>query len=311
MAPRLKLLWLVVALAAVAANLPRLESAALAAGLDAKGEATAKEASGLYRQGLYEDAAKLFAKLVVDYPDMPIFERSLGACFYYLRRPEPALSNLRNYLVHRQDIPADDKAVVDRWIDEMEKLRAQNAPAIPAAEVPPPVVAPVAPAAVSPAPPPEPVAGPPVPAAATVPVPSSTSRPAPPQAQASPPATQESVVSARPQASGTTKGSGLRIAGIACGALGLASIGTAVYYYTRATSLSDKVTGANPASPSDYQAGKDAEKMQWVFYSVGAGALATGAALYLLGYSQATSAQVGLAPILGPRTAGLSARGGF
>ena len=68
---------------------------------------------------------------------------------------------------------------------------------------------------------------------------------------------------------------------------------------------------ANPASSSDCQAGKDAEKMQWVFYSVGAGALATGAALYLLGYSQATSAQVGLAPILGPRSAGLSVRGGF
>jgi hypothetical protein len=112
-------------------------------------------------------------------------------------------------------------------------------------------------------------------------------------------------------ASGTTKGSGLRIAGIACGAVGVASIGTAIYYYTRATSLSDKVTGANPASPSDYQAGKDAQTMQWVFYGVGAGVLATGAALYLLGYSQASSAQVGLAPMLGPRTAGLSARGGF
>ena len=103
----------------------------------------------------------------------------------------------------------------------------------------------------------------------------------------------------------------MRIAGIACGALGLASIGTAVYYYTRATSLSDKVTGANPASTSDFQAGKDAQTMQWVFYSVGAGALATGAVLYFLGYSQASSVEVGLAPMVGPRTAGLSARGGF
>ena len=282
MAPRLKLVWLVLALSTVAANLPRLESAALAAGLDPKGEATAKEASGLYRQGLYEDAAKLFAKLTVDYPDMPIFERSLGACFYYLRKPEPALSNLRNYLVHRQDIPADDKAVVDRWIGEMEKLAAQNA-AVPVA--PPPT-------AESPRPQPD-------------------ARPVPPQAQPIPPTAQESVVSTGQQASGTTKGSGLRIAGITCGAVGLASIGTAVYYYTRATSLSDKVTGANPASLSDYQAGKDAQTMQWVFYSVGAGALATGAVLYLLGYSQASSAEVGLAPMLGPRTAGLSARGGF
>jgi len=138
-----------------------------------------------------------------------------------------------------------------------------------------------------------------------------TARPVPPQAPPIAPDAQGSVASTGQQASGTTKGSGLRIAGIACVAVGLASIGTAIYYYTRATSLSDKVTSANPASPSDYEAGKDAQTMQWVFYSVGAGALATGAALYLLGYSQASSAQVGLAPLLGPRTAGLSARGGF
>lgn len=54
MAPRLKLVWLVVALSAVAANLPRLESVALAAGLDAKGGATAKEASGLYGQPMID-----------------------------------------------------------------------------------------------------------------------------------------------------------------------------------------------------------------------------------------------------------------
>jgi formylglycine-generating enzyme required for sulfatase activity len=159
MAPRLKLVWLVVALSAVAANLPRLESGAFAAGLDPSGEATAKEASGLYRQGLYEDAAKLFARLVVDYPDMLIFERSLGACFYYLRKPEPALSNLRNYLVHRKDIPTDDKVVVDRWIDEMEKLRAQNA----AVPVVPPIASPAAPAShlapARPRPAPQPASG--------------------------------------------------------------------------------------------------------------------------------------------------------
>jgi hypothetical protein len=159
MAPRLKLVCFVVALSAVAANLPRLESAALAAGLDQQGEATAKEASGLYRRGMYEDAAKLFAKLVVDYPDMLIFERSLGACFYHLHKPEPALSNLRNYLIHRKDIPADDKAVVERWIDEMEKLRAQDAATAPAAQVPPPVAAPAAPVIGPPVPAPEPPAG--------------------------------------------------------------------------------------------------------------------------------------------------------
>ena len=96
------------------------------AGMDAKGEAEAKEAIRLYKQGLYEEAAQRFAKLSVDYPDMLVFERNLGACFYYLKRPEPALSNLRRYLARKQNIAADDKTVVDRWIAEMEALRAQE-----------------------------------------------------------------------------------------------------------------------------------------------------------------------------------------
>jgi uncharacterized membrane protein len=110
---------------------------------------------------------------------MEIFERNLGACFYYLGKPEPALSNLRRYLGRRKDIAPDDKAAVDRWIDEMEKLRAQNAaasappappPAEPAVPPPAPVVAPMVTAPVALAPPPkadEPA--PAIPAATSIP----------------------------------------------------------------------------------------------------------------------------------------------
>jgi tetratricopeptide (TPR) repeat protein len=323
---------LFIAIVAVGTSLPPLQPTALAAGLDANSKATLKEATRLYKQGQYEEAAKLLTELAVDHPEMTNLQRNLGACYYYMRRPEPALSNLRDYLAHKKDdITADDKQEVERWIDEMEKQRAQNA-AVPVA--PPPTTErprgsqphldgpALQPSQAAALPPPTPEPQPPISPSPGAPVPSPPAlqptepnlvAPLPPGAQQQPslPTAQESVVSGGQQSSGTTKGSGLRIAGITCGALGLASIGTAVYYYTRATSLSDKVTGANPASPSDYQAGKDAETMQWVFYSVGAGALVTGAALYLLGYSQATPAQVGLAPMLGPRSAGLSARGGF
>ncbi len=164
-------------LAALAASLPQLQGIALAAGLDEKGEDDAKQATRLYKQGQYQEAAEIFARLSVDYPDMPIFDRNLGACFYHLRKPEPALSNLRRYLSRRQDIAPDDKAVVDRWIDEMEQLRAQNAaasappalpPALPAPQ-PPPAEIPASPAATEPplAPPaPSPRAAEPAPAAA-------------------------------------------------------------------------------------------------------------------------------------------------
>ena len=167
MARRIVLFLVIITLASVGANLPQLQQTALAAGLDQKGRADAKEATRLFKQGQYEEAAQIFARLSGDYPDMEIIERNLGACFYYLGKPEPALSNLRRYLGRRKDIAPDDKAVVDRWIDEMEKLRAQNAAASapPAPPVPPPaeaavpppasVVAPTVAPPVAPAPPPK------------------------------------------------------------------------------------------------------------------------------------------------------------
>jgi hypothetical protein len=127
MASRLASVLFIVTLSVVGSTLAPLHNTALAAGLDQKGTADAKEATQLYKQGRYEDAAQIFAKLSLDYPDMEVFERNLGACFYYLRQPEPALSNLRHYLSRKKDITPDDKSVVDRWIDEMESLRAYYA----------------------------------------------------------------------------------------------------------------------------------------------------------------------------------------
>jgi len=55
-------------LAALGASLPQLQGIALAAGLDEKGEADAKQATRLYKQGQYQEAAEIFARLSVDYP---------------------------------------------------------------------------------------------------------------------------------------------------------------------------------------------------------------------------------------------------
>jgi hypothetical protein len=111
-------------------------SAALADGLDDKGKADAKEATHLFNLGKYEEAAPIYAKLAVDYPDMVVFLRNLGACNYYLGKPEPALSALRRYLKLREDIKPEDRATVERWIDEMEKLRtARLSPQEPSASV--------------------------------------------------------------------------------------------------------------------------------------------------------------------------------
>jgi tetratricopeptide (TPR) repeat protein len=110
-----------------------------AAELDKNGKSDATAALRLYKQGNYEDAAKIFLKLSIAYPDMLVFVRNLGACYYYMRRIEPALSNLRDYVHRKKDIAADDRTEVEGWIGELERMRDQAAavPA-PAPEVSPP-----------------------------------------------------------------------------------------------------------------------------------------------------------------------------
>lgn len=128
---------------------------ARAAELDKKGKADAKEAMRFYKEGNYEDAAKVFARLSVNYPDTLVFVRNLGACYYHLRRWEPAISNLRDYEHRKKDIADDDRAEISGWIGEMERLRDQ-ASHHPSASAPP-----IAPSAQSAAPPvaPEAVGG--------------------------------------------------------------------------------------------------------------------------------------------------------
>jgi hypothetical protein len=161
-----------------------LTGSASAAELDKKSKANVKEAMGLYKAGRYEEAAKIFVNLSVAYPDMLIFVRNLGACYYYLRQADPGLSNLREYLARGKDITADDRAQVEGWIAELERLRSQVA-APPASAVVPSVYASTPPAAASVE------SSPPVPAAAPVAASASGVPPTPspgPQPYAYPPA---------------------------------------------------------------------------------------------------------------------------
>ncbi|HJX66990.1 MAG TPA: tetratricopeptide repeat protein [Polyangia bacterium] len=170
---------------ALGLSLPIHEGRALAAGLTAKDTAKAKEARQLYKAGQYEAAANIFLRLSSDYPGMLVLTRNLGACYYYLHRPEPALSNLREYLQREQDITPEDRREVETWIAEMEKLRSQMA-----ATSKTPVVSPAAPSLAGPA-----AAPPPVPSSA----PSAAHLPIPPvvePAPASPPSLDDSGKSA-------------------------------------------------------------------------------------------------------------------
>ena len=141
MARSLRVLLLCVA--AFTATLPLAAAPAAAAEMDKNAKADAKTAMRFYKEGNYEDAAKIFVKLSVAYPNMLVFVRNLGACYYYMRRYEPALSNLRDYEHRKKDIAPDDRAEVAGWIGEMERLRDQAAAAAAPAPPPGPAVAPV------------------------------------------------------------------------------------------------------------------------------------------------------------------------
>jgi hypothetical protein len=205
----------------------------------------------------------------------PTYIYNQGRCYEQNNRCEDAIARFREYVRKANNASAAERKDVEKHIADCQALLAQG-----------PTLAPGAAAAV--VPPPSP------PALTTVPEP-----PAQVVAASTPPA--------------RNAGRGLRIAGITCGAVGVASIGTGIYFYTRAVSYSNKVAKQPVRNPSDESAGKNAETMQWVFYGIGGAAIATGVVLYVLGRpSTAAAGPVAtFAPLVGPGVAGLSAQGAF
>ena len=87
---------------------------------------------------------------------MFVFVRNIGACYYYLRRIDPALSNLREYLVRKKNITAEDRAEVEGWINELEHLRSRVSAPPASLVVPPQPASPAPPAATQESPEPAP-----------------------------------------------------------------------------------------------------------------------------------------------------------
>ena len=241
-------------------------------------------ATRLYDIREYDKALLEYKSAYLAQPD-PAFLFNIGQCHRKLGQNQQALNFFQEYL--KKASPDDpNRSQVEARIRDIEaeaKLQAEAAQAA---------------AAATPAPAPEVV--PPAPTPATAAVAATPTAPAASVEQAVP-------VNTTPEGSGR----GLRIAGIACGAAGLASVGIGIYYYTRARSLSDRVTNSQNPKASDDQAGRDAQTMQWVFYGIGAGALATGTVLYWLGWPPKESGRTVATPIVGPGLVGISAQGTF
>jgi tetratricopeptide (TPR) repeat protein len=241
-------------------------------------------ATRLYDIREYDKALREYKSAYLAQPD-PAFLFNIGQCHRKLGQNQQALNFFQEYL--KKASPDDpNRSQVEARVRDIEaeaKLKAEEAQAA---------------AAAMPAPAPAPEVVPPAPTPATAAVAATPAAPA---------ASVEQAVPVNAPASGR----GLRIAGMACGATGLVSVGIGIYYYTRARSLSDSVTTSQNPKASDDQAGRDAQTMQWVFYGIGAGALAAGTVLYLLGWPTKESGRTVAVPMVGPGLAGISAQGTF
>jgi tetratricopeptide (TPR) repeat protein len=293
---------------ALCLSVPFCEGSALAAGLTAKETAKAKQAKQLYKEGQYEQAAKLFSSLSSDHPEMLVFTRNLGACYYYLRRPEPALSNLREYLRRERDITPEDRSEVEGWMAEMEKLRSHlHAPtAAPVAPEPamgatPPPYAP-APPLIAPAPSPPPPA---------TPLPPVTAAPFQPAAAAPPSVVSQGPSSAATSVDVTTTAqpparSSNTLAWVA-GGIGVA--GLVAGGVCTGLALSNFSSTESKYKPSDESAGKTYAALQWVGYGVGLAGIGTAIVLFTLNAKPTGS--TALIPMLGQGVAGASVAGTY
>lgn len=315
MVPKLNMvaLGVVVGLALMFAQVG-IESGAVAAGMSRKGTADAKKATQLYKQGSYEAAAEIFAQLSVDNPDMPVFVRNMGACYYYLRRPEPALSNLREYLHKKKDISPEDRAEVEGWIAEMDQLRQRgSAPAAAAAPVAPATPAPaaLAPAAVTPAAPAAAPAATPETPRAHLDAPATPSQTPADTMQApatAPPALGPADTVAQVSQPMQSDGRGGRkVAAWALGGVGVAAlVAGGVFSYIALTDFSDVEHKFDSGKESE---GKTFATVQWIGYGVGGAAIVT--AVILLVTGKETPSPVVLVPSVGPSMAGAALSGTF
>jgi iron complex outermembrane receptor protein len=265
-----------------------------------------------YDLGHWDDAIREFEKAYELRPD-PSFLYNLAQAYRRKGDAKRALDLYRNYLVKVPRTP--QRAEIEERIKGLQKQiddAASPQPAPPGLE--PTVTPPASGPAAVPAPAETPATSSP-PAVPALTPPATASPPAEQPGQAAPATTSapSPTVADAAATEPAPRGRGLRIAGIVCGAVGVASIATGVVFGLKARSLSNKVAGATTFNPSDDSAGLRAETLQWGFYIGGAVVGAAGAALYYFGVRAArtTPSGLSLAPVLGPGTAGVSAMGVF
>jgi hypothetical protein len=222
---------------------------------------------------------EVLAELYVNTNDITyIFNQ--GRCFEQNRRYEDAIGRFREYLTKGEDRLSDDeKAVAKRHIDTCESYLPKPEPRSPMV--------------------PEPVS------AATI-----VHTPSPAEFAPEP----QSVMVATKSQADKNAGSGLRIAGIVVGSLGVVALGAGVALNLKVNSMSTDLEKADNFNRDTNSSRKDYKTLSWISYGAGAAFLTGGSLLYILGWHAGhSSAQpsVALVPTFTPGTAGALLSGAF
>jgi len=223
---------------------------------------------------------EILTDLFIDTGDLTyVFNQ--GRCFEQNRRYEDAIGRFREYLVKGAQLSDADRSDAEKHIAICQSYLGIVEPSQPTSKLMP---APMA----------EPLA---------TPQPSAT-------------AGSPSSVAALQQtakASDDHGGSGLRIAGVVTAAIGGAALLSGVILNIKVNSMSSDLEKTDNYTRNSDSTRKDYKTLGWVSYGVGAVCVASGAALYYLGWrkSQGSRVEVALLPSFMPGMTGDMLTGGF
>jgi len=207
-----------------------------------------------------------------------------GRCFEQNHRYEDAIARFREFLVKDSAASKEERADAEKHIAACESYLAKAQPEKVAAS-----------ASATPTPP------------ETLPVPPAVAVPIPPQPM--PP-----VRVATAGSTNSDRGIGWRTGGVITTSMGAAALIAGVLLNLKVNSMTTDLEKPNNYNQSTNSTRETYKTMGWIAYGVGGIAIATGAALYIVGLSQGSSsgdATVSLLPTLAPGVASITMTGAF
>jgi hypothetical protein len=94
------------------------------------------QARNLFQAGRYAGALAIYQRLYAE-THHPTYLRNIGRCHQMLREPKPAIDSFRSYLHEARSLDPGERAEIDGYIVEMQRLEVATA-APPASAAPPP-----------------------------------------------------------------------------------------------------------------------------------------------------------------------------